>query len=188
MARIEQVLPSPIHHGIIEWYLHRTLLWQRSAGLKTGMIDYGPQGQGVPSWSWMAYQGRIEFQHDDLGKLDRFRDLEFDKEAVRSIVWEFTDPSMSIVTVEKDNTRHQLQSSDGLKRGTVRIDQETTLSPIPHVVVLAKYRCDRTDGSKYLVIFVRQRQSQDGYERLGTGILHRECGLSLKSKGKGRIF
>uniref|UniRef100_A0A8H7TLR7 Heterokaryon incompatibility domain-containing protein n=1 Tax=Bionectria ochroleuca TaxID=29856 RepID=A0A8H7TLR7_BIOOC len=75
LTRIEQALPCSIYHGIFAWYLHRTLLWNRSNGQTTEKIRY--ELQSVPSWSWLAYPGPIEFctSHLDYRSLDVLKNL-----------------------------------------------------------------------------------------------------------------
>ncbi|OHW89630.1 hypothetical protein CSPAE12_11761 [Colletotrichum incanum] len=59
MARVKKVLPCPIHHVIIDWYLRRSLLCKTAKGDKRKKINY--KMSNVPSWSWMAHEGIIEF-------------------------------------------------------------------------------------------------------------------------------
>ncbi len=43
-------------------FLHRSLLWHRSAEERSlARITFPPSRQKVPTWSWMAYQGGIEY-------------------------------------------------------------------------------------------------------------------------------
>ncbi|KAF5236757.1 hypothetical protein FANTH_11135 [Fusarium anthophilum] len=49
-----------VRYGIFERYLHRSLLWRLSQNIPKGRI-YDPAGQALPSWSWMAYSGQIEY-------------------------------------------------------------------------------------------------------------------------------
>jgi hypothetical protein len=58
-ARIATTLKCERRFGNFEDFLHRNLLWQPSGGEKMKRIDYG--GLKVPSWSWMAYNGGIQF-------------------------------------------------------------------------------------------------------------------------------
>ncbi|KAI0121047.1 heterokaryon incompatibility protein-domain-containing protein [Xylariales sp. AK1849] len=47
MSRTAKALLCRIHYGIIEWYLHRNLLWRRVSGQRTRKIEYE---QFMPSW------------------------------------------------------------------------------------------------------------------------------------------
>ncbi|KAK7422555.1 hypothetical protein QQX98_001578 [Neonectria punicea] len=59
LKRLADSLNSNIHYGILDRFLHRSLLWRRRPNsAKLTRIDYA-QDQVVPSWSWMALQGEI---------------------------------------------------------------------------------------------------------------------------------
>jgi hypothetical protein len=49
-----------VFYGIFENYLHRGLLWRRASVQPLLPITFLPD-QRVPSWSWMAYSGRIKY-------------------------------------------------------------------------------------------------------------------------------
>jgi hypothetical protein len=58
-SRISNAIATKSIYGILEMFLHQTLLWRRPEQGKLNRIDYG--NKPVPSWSWMAYSGPIEF-------------------------------------------------------------------------------------------------------------------------------
>ncbi|ORY69005.1 heterokaryon incompatibility protein-domain-containing protein [Pseudomassariella vexata] len=179
LNRIGRALPCPIHYGIIEWYFHRTLLWKRSSGPKTKRIDYKAF---MPSWSWMAYEGAIEFVPDKFGDLDLDLDLTLNEGAVTATIWEFTDNGMKIEK-DRDDVRYQLVDLQGMKKGWISFD-ETDLPKVQYMVVVAKRRWVQMDNCLYFVLFVRPLENQDGYERLGMGMLQEDCGLRMKAKGR----
>ncbi|KAK6839918.1 hypothetical protein PG987_005784 [Apiospora arundinis] len=125
LYRIEKVLqPCHIYHGIIEWYLHRTLLWRRKKGhTSMGKIEYQSP---VPSWSWMAYAAPVVFTNDSFGKHDAIKGLQFNKTTVEAHVWEITNPGIKCRPIEDANVEYQfqLQDSNGLNIGFITIDQE----------------------------------------------------------------
>ncbi|KAK4223174.1 hypothetical protein QBC38DRAFT_539173 [Podospora fimiseda] len=57
IIRIEQVLETSSHYGIFQLFLSSLLLWKRRQD-SNPPIEYKKQ---VPSWSWMAYSGGIDF-------------------------------------------------------------------------------------------------------------------------------
>jgi hypothetical protein len=62
-------------YGLFEAYLERALLWQRPSGRTLVRIAYD-EDIHVPSWSWMAYSGAIEylkFRFDDTDWSDEFQ-------------------------------------------------------------------------------------------------------------------
>ncbi|XXH01334.1 hypothetical protein Hte_007692 [Hypoxylon texense] len=61
LERLTESINSKQRYGILDRFLHRSLLWRRRRnGAKLTRIDY-PPGQAVPSWSWMALHGQIEY-------------------------------------------------------------------------------------------------------------------------------
>lgn len=62
VERLKKCLHSREIYGIFEKYLHQSLLWRRAGDERMRGI---PETQTtIPSWSWMAYKGGIEY--DDL--------------------------------------------------------------------------------------------------------------------------
>ena len=59
VMRMEKALNTTIHYGIPRLFLAFLLLWKRTEQ-NGGRIQYKDQHQ-VPSWSWMAYSGGIDF-------------------------------------------------------------------------------------------------------------------------------
>jgi hypothetical protein len=93
-ARIAGALRCQSRYGIFEQYLHRNLLWQASDN-KMERIKYPTRN--VPSWSWMAYNGGIQFMNIPFGTVDWIDNLRFDKGcelALITDVGEFRDCTM----------------------------------------------------------------------------------------------
>lgn len=49
-----------VRYGIFQHLPQRSLLWQRSQDIPLERISFAA-GQALPSWSWMAYHGQIEY-------------------------------------------------------------------------------------------------------------------------------
>ncbi|RYO77367.1 hypothetical protein DL764_010224 [Monosporascus ibericus] len=109
----------------------------------------------------------------------------FDAQILTATVWEFTDPDMRSAAGSHDMGGQLLYSKE-LKKGWISLDEEVELTMLPDVVVVAKRRTADADNCRYFVLFVRFEESQDGYERVGMGMLREDCGL--REKGKGRVF
>ncbi|KAH8768430.1 hypothetical protein F5883DRAFT_604133 [Diaporthe sp. PMI_573] len=58
-----------VRYGIFERYLHRSLLWRRLQKITKQRIS-DTAGYKIPSWSWMAYPGQVEYPE--------IRDVEWD--------------------------------------------------------------------------------------------------------------
>lgn len=59
--RLANALDTTGNYGTFQCYLHRSLLWQRSDNCSTMKRISYPKGREMPSWSWMAYKGEIEY-------------------------------------------------------------------------------------------------------------------------------
>ncbi|KAM3066401.1 hypothetical protein ACMFMG_012091 [Clarireedia jacksonii] len=185
VTRLASTLPCKVHHGIFDMFLHRTLLWRRSGQQESKKIEYKSPNVAVPSWSWMVYEGRIEFLQDDFGTLDLFKNLAFDKQTLITTVWKFTDQGMKLKR-EKDGTRHELLDSNEMKKGWIDLDEEKELPTKRGVVVMAKHETDQPRNYQYFVLIVRPKRFSNKYERVGIGMIQADCGL--RKKGKVRIL
>ncbi|KAF1962301.1 HET-domain-containing protein [Byssothecium circinans] len=58
--RLAESFQMTAMHGVFDGYLHRSLLWKRSGLVRMQRILYASDRK-VPSWSWMAYTGQIEY-------------------------------------------------------------------------------------------------------------------------------
>ncbi|CAP71746.1 uncharacterized protein PODANS_6_6980 [Podospora anserina S mat+] len=76
VERMEKVVQSKAKYGIFRFCLGSLLLWKRTEEQKP-LIKY--DDDQVPSWSWMAYSGGIEFILDPNPsfRVPRFEDLDF---------------------------------------------------------------------------------------------------------------
>ncbi|KAJ3577424.1 hypothetical protein NPX13_g3146 [Xylaria arbuscula] len=72
LERIGIELCTETPYGIINRYLHRSLLWkpfQKSGSAQSKRIQY-PEGQKVPSWSWMTFTGEISYEEVPFYEVD----------------------------------------------------------------------------------------------------------------------
>ncbi|KAM6530025.1 hypothetical protein FALCPG4_008148 [Fusarium falciforme] len=60
LLNLRKDLSTNTDYGIIERYLHRSLLWKRANDAPLARISY-PEERKVPSWSWMAFDGHIRY-------------------------------------------------------------------------------------------------------------------------------
>lgn len=59
-ARLSRSYNSKESYGVLWEYFERTLLWQAEIPGSLSCISY-PDDDIVPSWSWMAYTGKIQY-------------------------------------------------------------------------------------------------------------------------------
>ena len=118
-ARIARALGCQSRYGIFEQYLHRNLLWQASDN-KMERIEYPTRN--VPSWSWMAYNGGIQFMDIPFGTVNWIDNLRFDKGCELVLitdVGEFRD-----CTMEPDEKHYAILDFGRTKRGWIQYDVE----------------------------------------------------------------
>ncbi|KAF4462790.1 TOL, partial [Fusarium albosuccineum] len=85
-------------YGVFQLYLGRTLLWKRGPSTTLRKIDFPPEQKfQVPSWSWMAYSGAIDFVDAPFDEVDWSENLEFPWESASQWTSSTGDPSSSNV-------------------------------------------------------------------------------------------
>jgi hypothetical protein len=70
--RLATAFDTDARYGIIRKFLHRSLLWLRAADAslaRTSPDQDETQKETVPSWSWMGYEGRIDFLRVDFERV-----------------------------------------------------------------------------------------------------------------------
>lgn len=102
---------------------------------------------------------------------------------MNNTIWETTNLGIEKGS-ESEEYSYQLKDSSGTVGGRISFDEKTALPPVSNVAILARYKEER-NGIRYFVMFIRPMISQDGYERLGIGMLDQEC---LKDTRMGSIF
>jgi hypothetical protein len=188
-ARIARALGCRQSFGIFGSYLHTNLLWRRSGPMKR--IKYAPSE--VPSWSWMAYTGGIEFMDHEYGKLEAFQNLKLsvgDQKALVTNVWEFRNCYLE--EAKLGVTRRQILESPGMKIGWIMydIEDEKDLCRRQSVVIGwtrqgDELESDGLDNREYHILLVRQRGETE-YERVGIGMVQQ--GYLLRQQLEVRIL
>lgn len=163
-VRVAEALGCKEHYGIFQLFLHRNLLWRGTDQQKMTRIEY--DSVKVPSWSWMAYTGGIQFMEIRFGDFEVFENLQFDmgrRQALITNVWEFRNCQS-----KRMGTRHVILESRGVERGWIQydVDNGEELRSERSVVVgksTAEFR------EYYYVLIVRQKGAGKEYERVGMG-------------------
>lgn len=182
---------TDVRFGILRCFLNPLLLWKRTKESKTARLDYGEKT--VPSWSWMAYPGGIDFISDAARSMmiPRYAELDYsldvDRLSVR--VRQFKDCRMTKTTLsrtkdavsslfdaEGQDGRHFAivsKSALGLGRqvGSVWLDVADRKS-FQHCVVVGMNFDIKTRASQKTYYFLLVGEVAGGggrYERLGVG-------------------
>jgi hypothetical protein len=167
---------------------HRSLLWQRGEdepppGLEAIVFPPG-SNTSVPSWSWMAYRGGIDyldppFDKTDWEKNDIHPPWTRGNNSARALETAHRDAGIELVAVARDFNVARSQI------GEVKLvyDTESNKSDGSKVrcVIVARSKEGRTDSEKthYVLIVVSMNQTGAGgdriYKRVGAGYLPGRC-------------
>ncbi|KAF2201403.1 HET-domain-containing protein [Delitschia confertaspora ATCC 74209] len=172
--RIKDVLNCKSRYGIFQKYLHRNLLWKASEE-KVKKIAYEHH---VPSWSWMAYSGGIQFMNIPFNTVDWIDNLRFDEEcecdhAIVSNVWKFEN-----CMIELHGALYKISDSDGMPRGWVQYDVEAGEELDKEgCIVVGRIKDNENDAlgiKKYYILVVRPTSVDAEYKRVGIGLIQIE--------------
>jgi hypothetical protein len=175
-SRIAQAKKCETRFGIFQSFLHRSLLWQRSEERNTDRIDY--KAQIVPSWSWMAYSGSIQFMDIIFGGVEWVRSLRFNKRYKYrrfNKKWKpalVTDiGSFQRCRLERRGTGYAILDLNGTERGRIQYDMETHehLNAVRCVVVGRDFHESDAGKRKYYILVVRSTGMENEYTRVGAG-------------------
>lgn len=160
-ARIAHALECEGRFGVFQKYLHRNLLWQAS-GLGCEPIAY--KDRRVPSWSWMANAGGVQFVAIPFGRVSWVNDLRFDKNSEYALIadlGEFQNCKRNI----KGN-QHVILDLNGNKKGWIHYD-------VGDVKNFNEERCvvvgRKRNNSDYYILVVEPTDADGEYKRVGVG-------------------
>ncbi|RSL83472.1 hypothetical protein CEP52_016707 [Fusarium oligoseptatum] len=169
--RMGRAFDTKVSCGIIRCFLGSLLLWKRTDGEMTAPIDYKDK-RTVPSWSWMAYSGGIDFFTDGRRelKIPRSADLDLsddaddDGKALNVKVRQFEN-----CRLEQEGTEHAIFDAAG-QVGSLWFDLAGRHEFRHCVVVGMTSDQSKQDHEKtYYVLMVREKQDGGEYERVGVG-------------------
>jgi hypothetical protein len=170
-SRIAQAKDCETRFGIFESFLHRSLLWQRTEERDTDRISY--KNHIVPSWSWMAYNGSIDFTDIPFGSVEWVRSLRFNKRyKYRRFIKKWKPALVTNVSSFRNcNLRRSeagcaILDSDGAERGEIQYDVETHERLDSERCVVLGRDCLKTN---YYILVVRPTGIENEYTRVGAG-------------------
>lgn len=175
-SRIAQTENCEARFGIFESFLHRMLLWQRSGEQNTDQICY--ETQTIPSWSWMAYSGSIQFMDIAFDRVEWVRSLKFDQKHEHRALNE--KGHLALVTYLSSFLRCSLEQRDAgnavldldeFEIGWIQYDVGTheRLGAERCVVVGRDAWESRFVKRKYYLLVVTPTNIENVYTRVGTG-------------------
>ena len=173
-TRIARALRCQSRYGIFKRYLHRNLLWQAS---DNKMEQIKCPTRNVPSWSWMAYNGGIQFIDIPFGTVDWIDNLRFDK--WRKLVLITNIGKFRDCTMEPDGKYYAILDFGRTKRGWIQYDVEEGEDLFKERCVVAGKKSskdkiedgDRLDVKEYYILVVRPTSVDGEYKRVGVGLI-----------------
>jgi len=97
--RIGRALKCKWQYGIFKSFMHRLLLWQRRDEAMQRILF---KHAGVPSWSWMAYTGRIVFLEIPFGKVKWNKAIRYPFQTAESDAFEGPAKKLRIQTADDE--------------------------------------------------------------------------------------
>lgn len=166
VERMRQALRTEVRYGIFRCFLGSLLLWK---GKENRLSKISYEGRTVPSWSWMAYSGGVDF----------IADVRQDLMIPRVVELGFTDDGKALKVQVRQfggNCRMERQGEGyAIVNGTWRVgfvwfDVEVRVE-LKHCVVVGMGKGEMEELQKtYYVIIVRDKEEGgERYERLGVG-------------------
>ncbi|KAG4436079.1 hypothetical protein IFR05_008435 [Cadophora sp. M221] len=169
--------------------LRRSLLWQR------GKDDYGKledplrriefpkeRNTRMPSWSWMAYEGKIDFLEMRLGGIEWQNDeirSPWNDQVPRSMDPAAPAPGIELAAVARD--------FDGKALGVhiIHDNPKNGSLPLKCIVMGRRKEKERVEDTIHYALFITQKgEAGNSYERVGVGFMH---GRSIDLKGPGVV-
>lgn len=187
-ARLREGFRTNGRHGIFGdgpdgGFLHRSLLWKRKSDTECLLpIKFNPERSvRVPTWSWMAYEGAIDYHRPPHGMVNWSIDVvpvwgkeSAQQRAPQDGTRDYLHPgrmaTMEVIVCPFDNATR-------LKKGQeFHLDDDRTqtssLGILFCVVIGTKISNGHTENKEHYVLLVRAKPGLDGtniYERVGVG-------------------
>jgi hypothetical protein len=167
--------------GILNLYLHRSLLWSTSGSCSATRLKYSYEHQ-IPSWSWMSLDGCIRYLDIPLGE------TEWSEDIVSPFTTKHTGDSRIFWAVNKGYPVPELiakaqtfvLSADNeiILKECLIFDTEAITSFQGLSCVIVGRDKGRSKGGKYYVLVIRPVSTSnepERYERVGVGRVERSC-------------
>jgi hypothetical protein len=180
-TRIAKAINTRSIYGIPEKFMHQTLLWQRSQHGKLNKIEY--EKNPVPSWSWMACSGPIEFAISLGTEIEGRIDLCFEESQENALLAAEVAKFINCELKGEETTEVQEKGTEKIV-GRMRYDKTNDIPDfnVQRCIVLGR---DSRAKEKYYVLVVSLTLNHE-YTRIGIGEIDR-CYL-LRIEGKVRVI
>jgi hypothetical protein len=186
-ARLRKAYQMPIGYGIFDdgpdgGFFHRSLLWCLAEGEKpmTSITFERKPNTSVPSWSWMAYQGAIDYLEPAFQGVDwETRDIRPPWTGGGDGARAETNYNYDEVDLQAMVRDYNLARRSRLDDAKLIYDSETNRSDrqSPQCVIVAKAKQGRSESVKkhYVLVVAAAGGSTTGgykiYTRIGVGYM-----------------
>lgn len=165
-------------YGVLDLYFHRSLLWKR--GGETLRRIPNTRGEPVPSWSWMAYDGAIDYVSAPGGKVSWFSNIKSPFSRTPSESSHYEDETLALEAPVRRIINDPPDESiffDEPARGLTQ--------PMECIVLGSGNKSPLADFQRHWVILVHCKSGSGGgvYERVGVAVLE---GRHVDFQGKAR--
>ncbi|KAF4451825.1 serine threonine kinase [Fusarium albosuccineum] len=176
--RLVTAFKSSGGYGIFDLYLERSLLWKRLEGSSLTRINY-PSDRSVPSWSWMAYNGRISYLDAPFDEINWTKDYEspFKRTDGRDDKKYWEASGANPIPVLKSNAARKLNpgkdQSDITDRITFDLTPGDPISTLRCIVIgKEKTKASGNNGLHYVLIIGPSPSKQPGHcIRVGVAVV-----------------
>lgn len=163
-------------YGIFESYLSRALLWRRPNTTALTRIVY-PSHHKVPSWSWMAYSGGIEYVSIEFGTIDWTNEVWSPFQTDDKQYWK-SDENSNFVELKAMARGMQVDHAELLRRVTFDQPLTSNFDELRCVIIGREKRRHEPDmeSTNWTLILrpladLRSTSEHPIYERVGVGYL-----------------
>ncbi|KAL0261311.1 hypothetical protein SLS55_005008 [Diplodia seriata] len=157
------------HRPGLDSYLGRSLLWTRGPGVESMVrIDFR-LGSEVPSWSWMAYEGAIDYLNIPFNEVAWEKDQlksPWDQKLSQQSSWHTADRGAKAKLTAQ--ARAFSESADGeivYDLGGRPVGQELKC------VVIGSSKLETTTEQKTHYVLIIGKRGGNDWERVGAGVL-----------------
>ncbi|KAH7394716.1 heterokaryon incompatibility protein-domain-containing protein [Pyrenochaeta sp. MPI-SDFR-AT-0127] len=184
--RLADTFATQGRHGVFESYLHRSLLWERSEDTRMKRILY-PTDRGVPSWSWMAYEGLIKYVPIPFSGVEWHKAVQLRGDVLEARVREFR----SVQLEHKDGKYVIRDGTVSSEKWWLKYDGEDSADlQTLRVAVIGRENGRLGDGRRYYILVVKPQCLEEcrTFERVAVGCIPERV-ISFESQEVyGKIF
>ncbi|KAH8685680.1 heterokaryon incompatibility protein-domain-containing protein [Tricladium varicosporioides] len=177
---LAKTFETNVRYGIFECYLHRSLLWYR---FQDSPMERIWDKSDIPSWSWMAYSGKIKFLQANAYESDEW---DPNVQLLRNIPDEAASDSessgfllqarlASLYGIEVKGSGHVIRDGSGFEIGQLWFDNQQYSSSKEVLCCVVGRRKEPCTKQHYYVLLVRKGLKDGIYERIGMGSIAKCC-------------